>query len=530
MKKRDVKKNLASILLPALVCVLFLSFVLAAHTISLISSGSVNETISNTFNVSVENTDALAAANITQVDIIIPPSFTFTSSSDGTSAGSSTFSDSGSTLTWSNDGLVMNLTTQYFWFDATASTPGDYNLTVSTTNSSGTSSTNLAVTVNDTTAPGLTFGTGSESDYANSSRTNIFMNFSATDEGGNLESIEIRLYNSSHALINSSLTLSSPASLNITSLSDGTYYYNATANDTLGFTENSATRTVTIDTTGPAVTLDSPSNDTSGTDTSYNFTFSAIDDVGITSCDLLIDGSIDRSSSNITSGSTTGIVSSTIGEGEHLWYVQCTDYSGNTDNSITRTVTVTSSDDDSGGSADQIYYPGTSTLISGYTKDYRTNWKMRFDVGNGTHTMNLDSFDDSAASATITVSSLPQTKTLSLQSGFSEWKVDVDGDNEYYNLKLTLTKVTSIRATITAQLITELIPEDERATESDNTDGTTNTTSPGEDSENEDSGKDGKGLRWYWWVLIILFILLVIAGIAFALVNKSKMDRKVFVN
>ena len=525
-----MKKNLTSILLPALACVFFLSFVLAVHTISLISSDSVNETISNTFNVSVENTDALTTANITQVDIVIPASFTFTSSSDGTSASSSTFSDSGSTLTWSNDGLIMNLTTQYFWFDATASTPGDYNLTVSTTNSSGTSSTNLAVTVNDTTAPSLTFGTGAESDYVNISRTNIFMNFSATDEGGNLESIEIRLYNSSRALINSSLTLSSSASLNITSLSDGTYYYNASTNDTLGFAENSATRTVTVDTEYPVITLISPTQGTSGTETSYNFTFNVTDNVGITSCKLIINDIEESSSSQIQNATTIGIVSSTMSEDDNIWLINCTDNAGNINSSRSRTVTITSEDGDSGDSADQIYYPGTSSLTSGYTKDYGINWKMKFDVGGSTHTMNLDSFDDSANSATITVSSLPQTKTLFLQDGSSEWKIDVDGDNEYYNLKLTLTKVTSIRATITAQLITELIPEDERATESDNTDETTNTTSLGEDSENKDSGKDGKGLRWYWWVLIILFILLVIAGIAFALVNKSKMDRKVFVN
>lgn len=541
MKKGMAKKSLRGVLIIPILLIILFSLVLAAHTITLIAGSSINEDTSSLFNISVNNTDTSAEANITQVEIVLPSNFTFTGGTNSTSVGTHTFSNTTTVLTWSNsDGLVMNLTMQYFWFNANATTPGNYNITVNTTNSSGVTSNNVAVTVNDTTDPSsIIFRSPTESNYANISRTNIVVNVTAADNGA-IGTIIIRLYNSTRGQINTSSSSTSPNYINWT-LSPGVYYFNATVNDTFGNSNDSATLKVTIDTTYPLITLVSPSDGTSGSDTSYNFTFNVSDNVGIASCEVIVDGTSESTSTNISNGTTNGIVTS-LGTGEHAWYIRCTDYASNQNSSGNRTVTVTNSSDDDGGgggsgSNDQVYYPGTDTLALGYTKDYGVNWKMKFSIENITHTMNLDSLNYSAGSATITISSTPQTKTLSLQNNSFEWKIDVDGDGEYYDLKLILSKVTSIRATITAQTINELIPEDERVVSSSNSDEdnetqenqTTNGASTDEDSENSSSGKEG-GLRWYWHVLIIFTILAIIAGVAFWIIKRSQMNKKVFGN
>ena len=114
-----MKKRSKTLLIFTISLVFLISFVLAAHAVTLVTDSTVDEDTSSIFNISIENTDTGASANISQVDITIPASFTFTSSSNGTSAGTNTFSNTATVLTWSNDGLIMNQTTHYFWFNAT---------------------------------------------------------------------------------------------------------------------------------------------------------------------------------------------------------------------------------------------------------------------------------------------------------------------------------------------------------------------------------------------------------------------------
>ncbi|MDI6737969.1 MAG: hypothetical protein QME12_05655, partial [Nanoarchaeota archaeon] len=131
---------------------LVLPFVLAPHEITAstgATSFSVNEGIAYLYNISVNNTDEIAGANITQVNITIPSSFTFIANSNGTNSGYLTFTNTTNVLSWENNsGLVMNLTEKFFWFNATASARGFYNLTVTTRNATGSYSSNISVNVN----------------------------------------------------------------------------------------------------------------------------------------------------------------------------------------------------------------------------------------------------------------------------------------------------------------------------------------------------------------------------------------------
>ena len=102
------------------IMVLTISFVLAAHVITTSSGGtsySVNEDVGFVYNITVNSTDSLDTANITQVNITFPNTFSFLIDSNGTDAGTHTFTNTSTILSWDNDGLVMNLTWKYFWFN-----------------------------------------------------------------------------------------------------------------------------------------------------------------------------------------------------------------------------------------------------------------------------------------------------------------------------------------------------------------------------------------------------------------------------
>lgn len=94
----------------------------------------------------------------------------------------------------------------------------------------------------DTTSPRLNFSTNSTNGTWN--RSNIYANFNASDETA-LSNITVFVYNGS-VLYQSNTTTTSPANYNYTSLSNGTYYLNATAKDSSGNSDSSATNTIVI--------------------------------------------------------------------------------------------------------------------------------------------------------------------------------------------------------------------------------------------------------------------------------------------
>ncbi|HLF53622.1 MAG TPA: hypothetical protein VI544_00405, partial [Candidatus Nanoarchaeia archaeon] len=249
------------------------SIVLASHVITP-SSFNINEDVSNLFNITVNNSDTLAAANITEVNITLPSSFTFITGTNGTDAGGHAFTNTSTILTWSNSSaLVMHLTLNRFWFNATASTPGDYNVTVTTTNSSGSSSSNISVAVNDTTPPTINYTSAySNGSYVN--KTYLIFNITATDYN-TIDNLTLRVYNSSQSLINSSSANSTglPVYLNLSGLSEGTYYFNITVNDSKGNVNNSETRSLLIDTIPPSITL----AETADTETSLTVSITIVD-------------------------------------------------------------------------------------------------------------------------------------------------------------------------------------------------------------------------------------------------------------
>ena len=254
--------------------VLFLSiflavFVLAAIIITTSSGGtgfSVNQSVNSNFNITVNNTNVGAVANITQVNVTLlaGPSCVFVAASNGSDSVVELFANTTTVLSWSNTtvylvngSLVGGGVAKYFWFNMSCATPGSYNITVTTTNFTNSYSSNLTLQVNDTTIPN-TLVLVSPTPAANSNNSRNFMPINVTStDNVNISTVRIYLYNSS-GLVNST-NLTGPANYyfaNITGLLEGLYYINMSANDTSGnVNSTSETRTVRLDTTGPTVAL-----------------------------------------------------------------------------------------------------------------------------------------------------------------------------------------------------------------------------------------------------------------------------------
>ena len=244
MKRRYIIGVVLCISLSLMLFYLTLQFINSAHEISP-SLFSINEDVSHRYNITVNNTDAGQSANITQVNIILPNSFIFIKNSNGTNSFSS-FTNTSNVLSWTNSivYVINGGEWKYFWFNATASTPGEYNITIATINVTGLFSSNISIEINDTTPPLINFDSPTPSHNSNLSQSYITAKVEALDNLA-IDKIIIYLYNSTD-LIDSGISSSSPFSKNFTGLNYGIYYINSTANDTSGNSDFTSTRKITL--------------------------------------------------------------------------------------------------------------------------------------------------------------------------------------------------------------------------------------------------------------------------------------------
>ncbi len=109
----------------------------------------------------------------------------------------------------------------------------------------------------DSIIPLISYTSPTETNNSLIKTRNIVINISATDT--NLANITIFLSNST-SLVNQTTTTSNNNFINITNLSDGTYYFNATATDILNNKNSTETRTVLLDSTTPLISFTAPTN------------------------------------------------------------------------------------------------------------------------------------------------------------------------------------------------------------------------------------------------------------------------------
>lgn len=267
-----------------------------------------------------------------------------------------------------------------------------------------------------------------------------------------------------------------------------------------------------MDSTAPNITLIAPTNATSATTTAYNFTFN-VSDAGsaVSNCSLILDGTVINTLTTITESTTLGMYNSSLSVAAHNWSVNCTDALGTQGSGATWNLTVTAAAAATTSSSSGGGYPtftvSDSQLVQGYDKVLYKNWGVSFKVGNESHSLNLDS--KTSTNATITVSSTPQTKTLTVGE---EWKVNVNEDN-YYDLLIRLNGLTFTGANVTVQSINDSVSSGS-VVGNESADSTSSEGDAGEGSS-------------FWSVTLIvsgvIFVIVLLAfGVRFIMSKKKK--------
>src|SRR3989344_5168093 len=267
------KGKVVALIIFVLAIIFLLIFV---KSVSFTESGtpsSVNEDAIYWYNLTIENTNA--TNNIIQISITLPSGFLFITSTDRTSVMTAVFSNSSNVLTWDDASLVPMSGSENFWFNATASNPGVYNFTIDTLDDLGVvNSTNVSITVNDTTQPFIELAYPQNTSY-NFVQTQL--NYSVADNF---------VLDSCWYSLDSGFTNSSPdtSCQNFTGLTSnqGSNNWTVYANDTSN-NLNSSEITFFVDSVNPNIAIVYPSNNSniSTNNAEINYTVS---DTNLESC------------------------------------------------------------------------------------------------------------------------------------------------------------------------------------------------------------------------------------------------------
>lgn len=502
-------------------CFLFLAGVFALHVVTNTVNGgtnfsTVNEDFSTLYNLTLNNTDASAGANITQINITLPSNFTFIVGTANASAPFYNFSNSSSILSFTNiTGLVGNGTWRFFWFNASAAVPGVYNFSIVTSNLTTIVYHNLSVVINDTTVPQpISYAAPGYTAYTNQTSSSIPINTSVYDEG-TVGIINITLYSSGYSsVLNSSNSTWGARSHyhNFTNLSDGIYFVNVTANDSNGNINLTVpSLRIAVDRGAPSVSLTEESSNR----TFLNITIAVSDAVtgANGSCTSMSGGG-----TIIGSGATQYLSRNNLECGEEYTFnVSCMDYLGNVGygSDTFTTDSCASSGGSSGGGgggggstggSGSTYWQNTISVSSnqfteGYSAFLKTRERFRVSVGGSDHHVGVIDID--STTVTVNVSSTPQQAVLRINAT----KLFEVTDDSYYDISLTLTEINSSRtgANITILSVHELTPAGAAALGINSTlNQSNNQTSSGS------LGTLFSESSWWLWVVLALALVAVV--------------------
>ena len=166
----------------------------------------------------------------------------------------------------------------------------------------------------------------------------IIINITATDTA--LANITVKVFNAT-SLVNETVSTSSPYFINVTLPRDGNYTFNATATDTAGNTNSTASRIVAIDTTSPVTNYVSPT-EVNNANLSRRFIL-----INVTSTDTHLKNItiyVFNATSLINETTTTSgpnFVNITVPrDGNYTFNATATDEGTNTNSTVSRTVRV----------------------------------------------------------------------------------------------------------------------------------------------------------------------------------------------
>lgn len=470
------------------------------------------------YNITVNSTDETAPSNISDVNITLPVSFSYVGINGTDAGGTNLFRNSTTStsiiLQWHNatgtavaSGLINGSALgnvagggiKNFWFNASASTPGIYNVTIEVKNATRNYNTNITVRINDTTVPVVMAQNITMVAHNNLSGTAI-LNVSVYDNSI-VNAVFFNITNSSGQVAILNATNSAGSDWNVsfltTGLADGVYNVTVFANDTYGdqnFTtfvagnlNNTAQIRIVVDNTAPSATPScSPNPVTSGETITCTCT-----------------GTDVMTGINSTSGDSTP---STTGTGLYTFGCTVTDYAGNTG---TASYQYRVDGASGGGSSSSSGLGGSSTSItwartvdkgssdvesSAVTQELGSRERARIVVHSVEHHVGIVSL--SATSAIIEISSTPQRATFALGES-KDFDITEDGKND---VSVTLVSIQNNKATVSVVAIKQPA-----------TTTTTTTTSGSQTGASAPSS----GSSSLWWIIGIVVLVIVVVVIFF---------------
>ncbi|MEK6906626.1 MAG: S8 family serine peptidase [Nanoarchaeota archaeon] len=379
----------------------------------------------------------------------------------------------------------------------------------------------------------LTVSLNSPADNTFTNQNQTFFNCSSQTTLGKLENITLFVWNSSRDLIYN-LTTNISGNLNSTLFqynftNEFAYSWNCLASNNLSqYALANLNYTFTYDITIPNISLISPAEAYSSTDSSVAFSFN-VTDLTPTNCSLILDGiEINFNSSVNKSGGTNSFTNSTS-VGSHSWSINCTDSVSNKANSQTRNFTITnivqtvSSSGGGGGggsifTTQSIYKPTAEQTSGGYRQELKKDDKVIFiffDDLTNKHNLSMDYIGSNFVN--ITIYSNPIKLFLGVGQSV---KMNITSP-DYYNLYLKLDSISDKKANLTIQTIHEPILNQDKTRENNSTE---NKTVKSED--NTEINKRINSLSKIVDRLKIIIFMIIIAFIALIIVLFKKRGQK----
>ena len=207
-----VKKEFIFLLALMFLAVIGLNFVSTIHLTSS-NLANVNVTQYYIYNITLNNTNVGENGNITQVNITLPSAggFVFVANSNGTNTPFVTFTNTSTVLSWTNTTNYLingSANNSYFWFNASASTPGRYNISITSLNGTGAYQTNVSIRVQDTTAPIITLIAPTNGNSTINPAVNTAFTFNITDTSSDSTTNCSLILNGIKINLNSSVNIS----------------------------------------------------------------------------------------------------------------------------------------------------------------------------------------------------------------------------------------------------------------------------------------------------------------------------------
>jgi len=195
----------------------------------------------------------------------------------------------------------------------------------------------------DSTFPQVTYAGGTEDNDTFFNRDWVYVNVSVNET--NFNNMTFYLYNSTSQLNASNFTVLTTA-VNFTGLnSNEYYYYNATVRDKAGNVNSLETRNITLDSTNPSVTINSPINNINwSTAVSPTILNASVTDTNLQNVIFNVSNGISYLTYNaVLSGNewvNTSFDTRNLAEGQHNLTVYAWDYASNLNNTESVTFTV----------------------------------------------------------------------------------------------------------------------------------------------------------------------------------------------